>query len=836
MRCRRFWLALLPAIDLMCCVVAAQAAPPYRGRTVQSVVNELREAGLPLVYSTNLLPDTLVVEREPVAVEPLAVAREILEPYGLALRQSGDAWLVVRARPPAAELGTVALTVVAASSGEPLSASVSVDAGNEVADATHGEAELSGIAAGRHSLDVSSPGYLPERIRVEVRANESTSVTVALAEIAPRLDEVTVTASRYDLRQSVEPSATSFSRDEIETLAEIGDDTVRVAHRLPGIASNEFSARSHVRGGATDEMTVMLDGMRLTEPYHVRDYQAVFSAIDPRIVMSTEMYSGGFPAAYGGALSGLMRVESREPTSLSHEIGISFLYTSALSSGTFAAGRASWLVSARRSNLADLVEEEIGDPAYNDVFARVSVQVAEKHRLSFYGMAFDDDIVAFPSRDVEDMQEARAGTDNRDTWLALDSEWSERLSSRTWLYARSFRSERRESVADLDELIGRVDDRRNVEGSGVKQEWRYEASGRQLLSFGFEWEDLDASYAYFGEAERLGLLATLEPSTSFSRTADLDARGRSGTLFVSDRVRLTQRLIAELGLRWDWQRFSPGEDHEQLAPRSSLLFRAGSRTDLRLSYGRYFQPERMIDLEVEDGETELGRVQSASHSILGFEHRFGSSLTLRVEAFRKWTKSPRPRYENLFDPLRLLAEMRPGRVRVTPVRADTRGVEVLLDGGSKFPWWIGYSLSRAEDDLDGVRVPRAWDQRHALDAGVTWKVGPWSLSAAGSSHSGWPATELRVERGPSGYVVVAGPRNAQRLRGLQRIDFRASRDFVLRATTLVFFAELTNVTDRRNPCCVGYEPGPAVDGVPTLMRVERRGLPFTGNIGVRVQF
>jgi len=835
MRCRRLWLASLLAIELICCV-AAQAAPPYRGRTVKSVVDELRAAGLPLVYSTNLLPETLLVEREPEASEPLAVAREILEAYGLTLRQTGGAWLVVRVPPAAPPRGVIAVTVIATSTGERLPATVRVDADNEVAEAADGEAELTGIAPGRHSLDVRSPGYLPERIRVDVHVGERTPVTVALAEIAPRLDEVTVTASRYDLRQDVQPSATSFSRDEIETLAELGDDTVRVAHRLPGIASNEFSARSHVRGGATDEMTVMLDGMQLTEPFHARDYEAVFSAIDPRVVASTELYSGGFPATYGGALSGLMRVESREPTKLSHEIGVSLLYTSALSSGTFADGRASWLVSARRSNLAELVSEDIGEPAYYDVFARVSAQVAQRHRITFYRMSFDDDIVFFPSNDVDDMQEANSNTDNSHTWLALDSEWSDRLSSRTWLYSRSFRSQRRESVADLDELIGTVDDRRKIEGQGVKQEWRYEASSRQLLTFGFEWEDLDARYGYVGEAERRGLLATLEPSMSFSRTADLDAKGRSATLFVSDRVRLTQRLIAELGLRWDRQRFSPGEDHEQLAPRSSLLFRAGSRTDLRLSYGRFFQAEKMIDLAVEDGETDLGRVQNASHSILGFEHRFGSSLALRVEAFRKWTKSPRPRYENLFDPLQLLAEMRSGRVSVIPERADTRGVEVLLDGGSKFPWWIGYSASRAEDDIDGVRVPRAWDQRVALDAGVTWKVGAWSLSAAGSSHSGWPATELRVEPGPNGHVVVAGPRNAQRLRGLQRIDFRASRDFALQATTLSFFAELTNVTDRRNPCCVGYEPGAVVDGVPTLLRVERSGLPLTGNIGVRVQF
>ena len=59
------------------------------------------------------------------------------------------------------------------------------------------------------------------------------------------------------------------------------------------------------RGGAVDEMQVIFDGMRIVEPFHLRDYQGVFSAIDQRIVSGIEIYSGGFPPEYGDALSGV---------------------------------------------------------------------------------------------------------------------------------------------------------------------------------------------------------------------------------------------------------------------------------------------------------------------------------------------------------------------------------------------------------------------------------------------------------------------------------------------------------------------------------------------------
>jgi hypothetical protein len=223
---------------------------------------------------------------------------------------------------------------------------------------------------------------------------------VALLEAVPKLDEVTVTASRYDLINDVQPSASYFSRDDIENLADLGDDTLRAAHRLPGIAASEFSARSHVRGGATDEMTVMLDGMELIEPFHLRDYASVFSAIDQRIVSGLQIYSGGFPAAYGDALSGLMLIEPREPTELAHEIGVSLLHTAVLSSGTFADGRGSWLASARRSNLGEVIHNERGEPTYHDVFARVGMDVGAKHRLTVNSMGFEttsDDPASRPS-------------------------------------------------------------------------------------------------------------------------------------------------------------------------------------------------------------------------------------------------------------------------------------------------------------------------------------------------------------------------------------------------------------------------------------------------------
>lgn len=835
MRLRLSWIGLLLAAEVVLAgAVRAQPAAPYAGRSVQSVIDELRESGLPLVYSTNLLPSSLRVAAEPASREPLAVAREVLAPHGLALRESAGSWLVVRAA-AAAPAGAIVVTVSSAASAELLSAAtVQLDAAAPQ-PIEGGRAELGGVSAGRHVVVVRAAGYLPVRMLVDVAGGATATVGAALLESVPKLDEVVVTASRYDLSDEVRSSAAYFTRDEIETLADLGDDTARVARRLPGIAANEFSARSHVRGGVADEMIVMLDGIELIEPFHLRDYQGVFSAIDQRIVAGLQVHSGGFPAEYGDALSGLMVIEPREPTELAHEVGVSVLHTAVLSSGTFANGRASWLASARRSNLGDVLEDDRGDPQYHDVFARVGVDIGARHRLTLSGIAFDDDVALTPNVESGDQESARSEVDSRQLWLVLDSVWTPALTSRSWLYGTQFDSLRREAVDDA-QLLGSVIDRRDLDARGIKQHWRYDLSDRQQLTFGFEAEEIDAAYAYASTAERRGVLATLGEPVPPLRTAALAPNGERYNAHVSDRIQLAERWVAELGLRWDRQRYSSASADDQLSPRSSLLFRVAPRTDLRLSYGRFFQSESLLDLQVEDGVTTFAPAQDAAHEILGVEHRFADPLVLRVEAFRKRTREVRPRFENLFDPLALLPELRPGRVRVAPERAEARGIEVLLNGGTAVPWWLGYSIARVDDVIDGARVPRSWDQRRAFDAGVTLDVGRWSLSGTVSLHTGWPVTEIGLEEVGGETVAVEGERNAVRLPSLRRLDVRASRDLSVAIGSLRLFAEITNLTDRSNPCCWSYDERVAPDGSPVLLQSERAGLPLTANVGALWEF
>jgi len=829
---------LLAAAALAAGLADAQLARPLLGRAVQSVIEELRAAGTPFVYSSSLLPSTFIVSAEPRATEPLELAREILAPHGLTLRSEGGSWLIVSE--PQRSPGTLVVEATAGYTGTPLGTfTVQVEGPTRlVVSGVNGRAELPALAPGNYTVTVRSTGFLPERLTSAVTAGATATLPVALAEAVAKLDEVVVTASRYDLATRAQPSTTDFSRDDIENFLTLGDDALRVAQRLPGVANNGFSARPYVRGGAPNEVAVHLDGVRLIEPYHLRDFQSVFSAIDQRIVEHVAVLAGGFSAEYGDALSGLMVVEPREPKELENEIGLSALYTSVLTSGTFADDRASWLLSARDSNLDSVLADHIGQPDYSDVFLRMTVNLGAKHRLVFADFSFDDDIQFTTEDSPVDREQAASDTSTRQTWLKLESAWTDRLSSTTWLHSTSFDSERHEDVADLAELVGAVDDQRELEAYGAQQRWQYAVSERQLARFGFEFEQREAAYRYSSAANRRGLLATLVDDPSLSRDISVAPRGDSYAAYLEDRLRLGERIVADLGMRWDHHTYLPVDDSDdRYSPRLSVLVQLTSRDDLRLSYGGFFQAEGLLDLQVEDGVTAFSSAQRSAHSIVSIEHRFPETVTVRAEYYHKGTNDVRPRFENLFEPLIVAPELRASRILVAPERADANGLELFLSSELPVPWWVGVSLANADDTVDGVKVPRSWDQARALSAGVTWATGPWTISAAASAHRGWPATELSVVESAVGeFIAVPGPRNAVRLSNVRKLDFGASRDFALGPTTLEFFTEISNLTDRNNVCCLRYDQATAPDGSPTLVRDTQGQGGITGNIGLLWQF
>jgi len=657
---------------------------------------------------------------------------------------------------------------------------------------------------------------------------------------APVMAEVTVSASRYELLRELLDSPSFISQRAILEMPDLGEDPIRAVQRLPGNAASGASAKSHLRGAGQDDTGLILNGQRLLDPFHVRDYHNLFSAIDARAINGIEVFTGGFPAQYGDRIGGLVLIDTVTPdTERYTEIGLSVYNTSFLSAGSVANGDIEWLVSARRGNLDLVIDKEFGEPSYNDVFAEIGANFSDRTRITVNGLVANDRVIIVTETDPSEREESRNDTRNAQFWINWEQHWTENVQSYTTLSTSAFRSDRVGGVNDPEEIVGFVADRRDIELFGITQDWTANVNHTHRLSWGIEYRNSRGRYDYSSSVDYFGLFQIFaDLPDSIARDIETDVSGDSFGVYLSDRWQVGRKTAAEVGIRWDRQDYTDGES--QLSPRLSLLHAMGPKTDLRVSWGRYYQSQGINELQVEDGISTFFPAQRADETIVGIEHRFGGDYSLRVEAYWKEMDRLRPRFENQLDPLAVLPELKPDRIRVDPDRADARGVEFSLgrNGTGPVSWWATYVLAEVEDDIDGADVPRSWDQRHALQFGLAWSNKRWNVGVIASTHSGWPKTILEVDPAsdPEMPLLQFGPRNSERFTTFATLDLRVSYRSRVHLGSLTTFFELSNATNRDNPCCVDFGLEEDPDGNVFLRQDDEFWFPLLPAVGILWEF
>jgi hypothetical protein len=255
------------------------------------------------------------------------------------------------------------------------------------------------LSPGVYDLVVLAVGYSPQRLRdVRIENGGATSVAIEMPRIAVRLRDIVITPGHYGVLDAAVASKEELTRDEIEVIPQLGEDVFRAVKRLPGIASDDISTRLNPRGATDQELLVLLDGLELYEPYHLKDFDGALGIIDIHSLGSVELRTGGFPVRYGDKLAGVFDMTSRVPpiTGTRTTLGLSITNASMMSQGGFAGGKGQWLVSARRGYL-DLVLQMTGDddslsPRYCDVFGKVEYMLHPEHRIAVHTLHASDNL------------------------------------------------------------------------------------------------------------------------------------------------------------------------------------------------------------------------------------------------------------------------------------------------------------------------------------------------------------------------------------------------------------------------------------------------------------
>jgi outer membrane receptor protein involved in Fe transport len=828
--------ALLALVLLALPVFAAPVAS--RGQPLVEVIAALEAGGLTIIYSNDLLDPSMVVRDEPHASDPVEMLREVLRPYGLGITAGpNSAWLIVREASPAAESTTLVLngTVVDADTGAPIRRAIVrvEETGQSTLTSVRGEFRIELAGAGRYRVTAEAPDHdgatVPE---VDVaRGAPTPPLTIVLRARTAPIETIVVSASYYALGSDPAAPAAFLNRTQIENLPTLGEDAIRATHGLPGVASNGVSARMSVRGGESDETLLRLDGMRIYDPFHFRDFESLFSSIDPAIIEGMEVYTGGYPVAYGDRMSGVIDMRSRVPSEdLENELRVSTLNSAFSSTGRFKDGRGDWVASLRRSNLDLLVKAlspDLGEPEYLDFFSKVDYALDDHWKMAGNVLLLDDEIT------LQDGDVASANSNYHDAyyWARFDHAPNDAFEGHYLVSETSLEESHGGFLADEHRAFGTLSESRDVAITAIAADWLYRLSERHLLKWGAELRDGTADYVHDAEATFPDPI-TFQGTTRTGVNADFDTRvsGQQRALYASYVGRWAAPLTVEIGVRRDEQTYTK---ESEVSPRANLLFDLGPRTQLRAAAGRFFQAQGIEELQINDGVSHFFPAQEAEHIVLSLEHRFDNALRVQVEAYKKQFDRLRPRFENLYSRLDLLPELQPDRVRIDPSRGESEGIEFGLQQELQhWQWWTSLSWSSVEDQLDGAEVPRSWDQPWALAAGLIRTGERWTMSLAASYHEGWPTTSLSLVNDN----LVAGPYNAQRLADFQSIDVRVSRRIALARSELTVFGELINALNHSNPCCLAYDLETDEADRLTLETGFDEWLPLVPSVGVTWRF
>lgn len=159
----------------------------------------------------------------------------------------------------------------------------------------------------------------------EVLVNIKTDAPPITVRIKPRstlLDEASVDMRNH--RSIDHNRSITLTTMDVDTSPGSDGDVTTALRQFPGVQTVGESGALFVRGGAGEESKTFIDGLEITHPYvtGVPDI-AQRSRYSPHLFEGITFSTGGYASAYGGALSSILSLDSRQhPTQSSTVIAL----------------------------------------------------------------------------------------------------------------------------------------------------------------------------------------------------------------------------------------------------------------------------------------------------------------------------------------------------------------------------------------------------------------------------------------------------------------------------------------------------------------------------------
>lgn len=566
------------------------------------------------------------------------------------------------------------------------------------------------------------------------------------------------------IQESSQMSSISISVSQVRSMPRLlGEpDLLKTLQLMPGVKQGtEGSSALLIRGGTPDQNLILLDGASLYHPMHLL---GIFSTFNTSVLKDVTLYKGAFPARFGGRLSSVVDISTKDGNMYKHhgEFSMGLLSSQLTLEGPLKRGKTSYVISGRRS-YPDLIAGPLAKDAqgdlekfslfFYDLNAKVHHQFSAKDKLylSFYmgkdrlrvrnkSTATDD--AAVDDYDLSDMAIQWGNITGTLRWSHLVSP---KLFTNTTLIGSSYKFSTgiyTEDKYDGDISANRLQLNSGIRDYGVKTDIDYRPMPAHVIRMGAAWMYHVFTPGIIRMKQSSGDEVTLD---SVNNNRNIGAAEMD--VYAEDDWEVTPRFKINAGLHAS--AFSvQSHFYHSLQPRVSMRWMLPGDWALKGSYTHMTQYIHLLannsislptDLWVP--ATKKVAPQQARQFALGLARNlFRNEYEFSAEVY----------YKKMYQ----VAEYKDGGAYLTTSKGDTwqeqiasgtgrsYGLELLLQKKTgRLNGWIGYTWAVSDRNIPGVNYGHTfyykYDRRHDFHLVTMYKIrkniefsGSWTYQSA----------------------------------------------------------------------------------------------------------
>ena len=679
------------------------------------------------------------------------------------------------------------------------------ETGQGMATDINGYYIIQDIAPGDYVLMVSYVGFKLKKEKLKISDGQSIKLDVSLSEDVVELTQIEVTAEQIQRKSNIQPSKINLSPRMMKAAPALAEpDLFRTIQALPGVlTTSEFSTGLVIRGGNTDQNLILLDGVTVYNPSHLG---GIFSNFIVDGVKEAELIKGAYNAEYGGRLSAVLNIISREGNQKKFEgkANLSLLSAQATIEGPFYKG--AWVFSGRRTYFDKIFQNVPTIPPYYfyDIQSHIYTDLTSKDRLSLSFYNGVDDLL-FDTFGLT----GRWG--NRTVSAQYRRVFSEKLIG-NFLYANSlFFTE-----FGLGGSNGLVSDNQ-IDDATVAANFSWFKSSESTLKFGAQMKTLGSLYTN---------------SFNDSLQFEINTKPKEFATYAKLKYSASEKLILEPGLRINLYDVYSDSIFPDL--RFGMKYLLNDNRYLNFSVGNYHQfiatfqddynPNILDQWIAVDNSVSPAK---SSQIVLGYEEYIKDLYKIQVEGYYKDIKNLFTFEESRATTDEAISDSVLSDI-VTPSDGYAYGLELFAQKMSgKLSGWLAYTFSVSRKSMNSIFYEKeeeyynSWDRTHSFSAlGNYIFNNKWDMNWKLSLQSGQAYTPIIgyynqiLPEGPDEvYRTIPGTRNSARYSPYSRLDLGIVYHTKLFGSKMDIYVQVINVLNRENIFRKSYNVGSTYNGL-----------------------